>query len=106
MQTWVNNLILGWTLLWQRSRALSFVHMIQVRSLQRTESSQGREEPVARALLKIVGTLLQRKDLTLARVDNLNYREVVGKTWGKPLFVFKMGPRSWDQLNTCEMFVA
>ena len=84
-----------------RSRALSFVHMIQVRSLQRTESSQGREEPVARALLKIV-----RKDLALGRADNLNYREVVGKTWGTPLFVFKMRPRSWDQLNTCKMFVA
>lgn len=82
-----------------RSRALSFVHMIQVRSLQRTESSQGREEPVARALLKIVGTLLQRKDLALARADNLNYREVVGKTWGTPLFVFKMGPRSWGSVE-------
>lgn len=83
-----------------RSRALSFVHLIQVRSLQRTESSQGREEPVARALLKIARTVLQRKDLALARADNLNYREVVGKTWGKHFFVFKMGPRSRDQLGT------
>ena len=44
-----------------RSRALSFVYMIQVRSLQRTESSQAREEPVARALLKFLRTLLPKK---------------------------------------------
>ena len=76
-----------------RSRALSFVHLIQVRSLQRTESSQGREEPVARALLKIARTVLQRKDLALARADNLNYREVVGKTWGKHFFCLQDGAK-------------
>ncbi len=76
-----------------RSRALSFVYMIQVRSLQRTESSQAREEPVARALLKFLRTLLPKKG-----PYPCNQSVWITEKWlerhGIYHFFFKMGPRT------------